>query len=422
MSIQLQKKILSRKIECLKETYNELTSSSSAQELLALEKSFFFKYSTLRRILTGSEAPAGDNGAIDEEDEEIDREIRWYLSDNQPELDKGWFVECCLKLLCDEARFKNTRAFENGKEPDTLNLQDGIVLLGCNWDVIHVIYDYITKPNDSNGEGGKTVVNKINTILTALDKKLYDKKASIEELKVSGLLTKLYSPFDASLEEAAEFASKLLKTFEKIKCNKGNNAEDFNSADWDVYSSSIKKFLGFFAPEEKLIEIESSGDKLTAKEGIESLNSCNALLSQGLEEGSFDSFLRLNDDVKNNVKEKLTRLCNSIVKYIETRDAQESTEPPKRAQIQKPAETGEKSDVCEQVIKGIASLVQCCGRIAEAKESQQASDPVTTQRDASTASSLEQPEAGPGPVVTPQPGALDEFKAAQGAEEPNGNS
>ena len=345
--------------------------NSSAQELLALEKSFFFKYSTLRRILTGSEAPAGDNGAMDKD---IDRKIAGLFID-QSELNKGLFVEYCLSLLCDEARFKNNPAFENDKEPDMLNLQDGIVLLGCNWDVIHVIYDYIEKPDDSTSKDCDTVKKSINKVLTDLDEKLKGKESSIKNLNTKDQLTKLYYLFEASLEHASELAGELLSYLNNTKNKNSVDLsfnEESNSIDWNKHYWGIRKFLELFGEDEVLIEKKSTGNKLTAKIAIDSLDLCNTLLTQGVDSVGFDGLLNLNNNQKNKVKKSLTLLCESIVNYKEARDSQKNAAAEQsETQSQKPAENGKKSDLCEQVIKGIASLVQCCERIAEAKESQQ---------------------------------------------------
>ena len=142
--------------------------------------------------MTGSESSTDGNGAIDKT---IEEEIKQALPDVQTEIEKGLFVECFLKLLCDEERFNNvydasdnnTDGIKFEKMTDLLDLQDGIILFCCNWDVIHVFYDYV-KPDEQETP---TVQSIIQSVLSNLDKKMDEKNASITDLRIKDQLAKI---------------------------------------------------------------------------------------------------------------------------------------------------------------------------------------------------------------------------------------
>ena len=216
-------------------------------------------------------------------------------------------------------------------------------------------------------------MKKIKAILSALDQKLEDKNSSGKKLKVSDLLTKLYDVYAKSLENATTSAEKMI-TLLGIKLNEdsgelesseGQNKEgtitkendDFNSEDWNAWYSSMRRYLEMAnAKASKKSTGYGSPDKDSDEQKhitpLDELDECNNLLTKNGKEVIFDSFRALDNETRDTVCSKISTISKFLLDEKKNKADQESTETePEREQIQKPAENGKKSDLCEQVIK-----------------------------------------------------------------------
>ena len=177
VSMQLHKIVLSQKIKLLNDRLKTLTSSSAPKRESGIDDFFVFDYSRLTRIITGNDQKYKNNSRLSNEPN--DTVLSGFISTITNSIGENWkgqFAEFLLRVLCEQNLFKIAAFSDNVENPiQVLDLEDDIVCFGCNWDVIHVMYDYVTESAYTIINGG---ITEITAILETIDNKLINKGAS----------------------------------------------------------------------------------------------------------------------------------------------------------------------------------------------------------------------------------------------------
>ena len=210
-SIQLHKRIYNIEINELNKWANELQMETIDDEWR--EKARVFDFSELVQMIMGNDA---------QQSEITDDLIEAFQNDS---INCGLYVQCCIRLLENDAR--NTRYNREKFEGfiGGLRLQDRIVYFCCNWDVIHQIYEHTS-------ELGITISSEPDN---------YKNQCQIIWIQMRNVLTRKTEKDDAIRDDTPPFED-MPDLFGQLLLNDLDPDDDM---DTNMAASYLSDFLGY---------------------------------------------------------------------------------------------------------------------------------------------------------------------------------